>query len=80
MADRDQFVRDVLQFFRIPVERYVPPRIEQDEEVLFRKGEVAEWMTAFTPKQAAAASAKIPPRLATHFGWSLEGVPSASIR
>jgi Sulfotransferase domain len=80
VADPDRFVRDVLQFFRIPVERYVPPRIEQDEEVLFRKGEVAEWMTTFTPKQAAAASAKIPSALAVQFGWTLEGIPSASIR
>jgi Sulfotransferase domain len=80
VADRDRFVQDVLEFFRIPVERYFPPSIEPDEDIHFRKGEVAEWMTAFTPKQAAAASAKIPLGLATQFGWSVEGVPSASIR
>jgi hypothetical protein len=78
VTDRDRFVRDVLEFFRIPVERYFPPSIEPDDDIHFRKGEVAEWMTAFTPKQAAAASAKIPLGLATQFGWSVEGVPSAS--
>jgi hypothetical protein len=79
VADRDRFVRDVLEFFRIPVERYVPPCIEPDEEIHFRKGEVAEWMITLTAKQAAAASARIPPALASQFGWSLEGVPSARI-
>ena len=80
VTDRDRFVEDVLEFFRIPVERYFPPSIEPDEDIHFRKGEVAEWMTVFTPKQAAAASAKIPPGLAKQFGWSLEGVPRARIR
>jgi hypothetical protein len=37
-------------------------------------------MTALTPKQAAAASAKVPLGLATQFGWPVEGVSSASIR
>lgn len=80
VADRARFVRDVLQFFGIPVERYYPPRIEQDEEILFRRGEVAEWVTTFTPKQAAAATAKIPSALASRFEWALEGVPGAGIR
>ena len=80
VADRDRFVRDLLEFFRIPLERYVPPRIERDEEVHFRRGEVAEWMTAFTPKQAAAATAKIPSALATRFEWALEGVPGSGLR
>lgn len=80
VADRERFVLDVLQFFRIPVERYFPPCVSPDEDIHFRKGEVAEWMTAFTPKQAAAASAKIPLGLATQFGWSVEGVPGASLR
>jgi hypothetical protein len=80
VADRDRFVRDLLEFFRIPLERYLPPRIEQDEEIHFRRGEVAEWMTTFTPKQAAAATAKIPSALATRFEWALEGVPGAGMR
>jgi hypothetical protein len=80
VTDRDRFVRDVLEFFGVPVERYFSPSIEPDEEIHFRKGEVSEWMTALTPKQAAAASAKIPLGLATQFGWSVEGVPSASSR
>jgi hypothetical protein len=79
VADRDRFVRDVLEFFRIPLERYFPPCIEPDDDIHFRKGEVAEWVTALTPKQAAAASARIPPALAAQFGWSLEGVPRTGI-
>ena len=80
VASRDRFARDVLEFFQIPAERYFPPSIEPDEEIHFRKGEVAEWMTTLTPKQAVAASAMIPPALASQFGWSLEGVPSAGVR
>jgi hypothetical protein len=80
VADRDRFVRDVLEFFGIPVERYFAPHIEADDDIHFRKGELAEWVMAFTPKQAAAATAKIPASLAKQFGWSLEGVPSAGIR
>jgi len=73
VADREQFVRDVLQFFGIPLARYAPPRIGFDDDIHFRKGEVAEWMTTFTPKQAAAATAKIPTELAKRFGWAPVG-------
>lgn len=75
VADRDHFVRELLEFFRIPPERYVPPRIELGEEIHFRRGEVAEWRTTFTPRQAAAAAARIPSALAARFAWALEGVP-----
>lgn len=79
VANRDHFVREVLEFFHIPVERYFSPHIEPDEDIHFRKGELAEWKTALTPKQAAAATARIPVALAAQFGWSLEGVPSGGI-
>jgi hypothetical protein len=80
VANPDRFVHDLLEFFRIPVERYFPPRIEHGDDIHFRKGELAEWMTTFTPKQAAAASAAIPPTLAKQFGWHLEGIASAGVR
>lgn len=80
VADRDRFVRELLEFFRIPLERYVTPHIAPSEDIHFRKGEVAEWVGTLTPKQAAAASAKIPPALAKQFGWVLEGTPSDSLR
>jgi hypothetical protein len=79
VVDRDRFVRDVLDFFGIPVERYFRPHIEPDQDIHFRKGELAEWLTVFTPKQAAAASAKIPPALAAQFGWALDGVSSVDV-
>lgn len=80
VADPDRFVSEVLEFFRIPAKRYAPPRIERDEEIHFRRGEATEWMTTFTPKQAAAATAKIPSALATRFEWATESVPGAGIR
>jgi hypothetical protein len=74
VADRERFVRDMLQFFDIPVERYIPPRITNDQDIHFRKGEIAEWKTTFTPRQAGSAAARIPPALAKRFGWALEDV------
>ena len=73
VADRDVFVRDVLAFFGIPLDRFFPPRVEADEEVHFRKGEIDEWRTAFTPEQIEAANAKIPRGLAERFGWPRQG-------
>jgi glycosyltransferase involved in cell wall biosynthesis/uncharacterized coiled-coil DUF342 family protein len=72
VADRDAFFRDVLAFFGIPLERFIPPRIEPDDEIHFRKGEIDEWRRVFTPAQIAAAAAKIPKPLAARFGWPLK--------
>ncbi len=79
VADPEQFVRDLLLFFGIPIERYVPSRIEHDEDIHFRKGELAEWRTTFTPKQALSATAKIPPALAKRFEWSLANESAGSV-
>ncbi len=68
----DEVMRDLLEFFRVPLARYLPPRIEASEEIHFRKGEVDEWARAFTSKQIALANAKIPPALAARFGWVIE--------
>src|SRR5262245_25756036 len=57
LVSPDAFVRDVLDFFQIPFERYFPVQIEPGEDIHFRKGEVGEWRTAVTPKQAGAATA-----------------------
>lgn len=73
VADRDEFVRQTLDFFGIPAERFIQPRIEADDEIHFRKGEVDEWLSVFTPAQVLAADARIPPALAARFGWVLGG-------
>jgi hypothetical protein len=77
LRDRDRFVAELLEFFRIPAARYFPPRIDPGEDIHFRRGEAAEWLTTFTPKQAAAATAQLPPGLAQRFGWDLDTAPDA---
>ncbi len=70
VADPEHFIHDVLHFFGVSVDRYVPARVEHDQGIHFRKGEVAEWRATLTEKQAATATGKIPPALAQRFGWT----------
>lgn len=72
VADHTQFVHDILDFFGIQRERFVPPMLEARDATHFRRGEVDEWRRTFTPEQQIRATAQIPAELSKRFNWPLE--------
>ena len=70
IRDEKAFIADVLDFFSVPRERFIPTKIELGEEVHFRKGDADEWKTVFTAAQKTKATAIIPNALAVKMGWS----------
>ena len=70
VADGEAFFHDLLEFNAIPRERFIMPLLPRDEAIHFRKGEIDEWRSVFTPAQIADSAARIPPALARFMGWS----------
>lgn len=70
IRDEKAFITDVLDFFSVPRERFIPTKIELGEDVHFRKGDADEWKTVFTSAQRTKATALIPNDLMVRMGWS----------
>jgi len=64
------YVKEVLDFYGVPAERYHEQDGEAAEVVHLRKGAIDEWREVFTPDQARRAWQAIPPGLAERFGWT----------
>ena len=61
----------IFEFYEIDRERFIfPEKPEFKKNTHIRKGRVDEWREVFTPQQAEKASAMIPERLFSKFGWA----------
>ncbi|HEY9081043.1 sulfotransferase domain-containing protein [Magnetovibrio sp.] len=72
VSDEEAFTQEILDFYGIPAQRFIPPVLKKDSDVHFRAGLIDEWRTALTPEQQERATAQISPQIAKRFDWSLE--------
>ena len=72
VEDERKFMTDLLDFFSIPVGRFLFQHIDRDEAHHFRKGEIDEWMRIFSPAQIETAESKIPQWLAKKLKWPMQ--------
>jgi flagellar biosynthesis chaperone FliJ len=71
IEDTQAFAFEVLDFFAIPRDRFVPPKIALDEKIHFRRGETEEWRRVFPAVLRRRAASLIPGALAERMGWRL---------
>lgn len=71
VANPKGYFESILEFYEIEKTRFVfPDKPEFKQKTHIRKGRVDEWREVFTPQQAEKASAMIPERLFSKFGWA----------
>ncbi len=69
IRDEATVIRQILEFFGIPPERFTRPTVAKTMDSHFRQGTPDEWRTVYTPAQQEAATRLLPPEWIERFGW-----------
>ncbi len=71
MNSQNDFVKQILDTFGIPIKDFSSKNIKKDEKIHFREGKIDEWKSVFTEEQISRANGLISEDLVSNFDWQV---------